>query len=80
MDANYVGQLLLSLSIFAPGLILLALIAFVAAAAGLEKVGVFGAGRKALVTAGHNPDAADVVANLNEAVRGQAEVKKTGTK
>ena len=80
MEANYLGQLLLSISIFAPGLILLALIAFVFATTSLERIGLFGAQRKALVAAGHNPAPADVVANLNEAVRSKTEVKKTGTK
>jgi len=80
MDANYAGQLLLSISIFAPGLILLALVAFAAATAGLERVGIFGAERKALVIAGSNPDPADVVTNLKAAVRAKEALKKTGTK
>ena len=80
MDTAYAGQLLLSITMFAPGLILLAIFAFVAATVGLEKAGAFGAERKALVTAGYNPAPADVVANLNDSLKSEEELKKTGTK
>ncbi|OIP30910.1 MAG: hypothetical protein AUK47_23800 [Deltaproteobacteria bacterium CG2_30_63_29] len=79
MDSAYFGQMLLSIAIFAPGLILLAVFGFIGVALLLEKAGVLGAKNEEPVE-GANPAAAEVVANLNEAVEAEAEVKKNGKK
>jgi len=74
MDSAYFGQMLLSIAIFAPGLILLAVFGFIGVALLLEKAGVLGAKNEEPVE-GANPAAAEVVA-----VEAEAEVKKNGKK
>jgi len=75
MDFDYMGRLLLSVAIFAPGLIILTLLAFVGLLVLIEKAGLFGKSAKhagkALETvpaSGANPAPGRVVSDLSEAI------------
>lgn len=75
MDSSYMTQLFVSMAIFAPGIILLAGLAFVGLLMLLEKTGIFGAAtpklQQPVVTpdnATANPAPGPVVAGLKGAV------------
>ena len=79
MEWDYIGKLLLSVLIFAPGLILLTMALLIGFLMLLEKVGVFGARRQpagapAVVEAGAahpaNPPAGQIVSELKRSVEG----------
>lgn len=85
MDWEYVGKLLLSVLIFAPGLILLAMALLIGFLMILEKVGLFGARKRREEAAGTadalsaqavNPPAGRIVSELKrtlEEVEGEEE-------
>lgn len=81
MDTNFIGQLLLSMTIFAPGLVMLAGLAFIGMLMLLEKTVLRGkpeltAAAKGLAAAQHqaacNPGPDRIVAGLKDAVAQQA--------
>ena len=78
MDTGYMGELLMSVLIFAPGAVLLAVCAFVGALVLLEKAGVLGAAQEAveteelLVAATPNPPSGLVIAGLEQAIAADA--------
>lgn len=81
MDYEYMGQLMLSVLIFAPGVVLLACCGFIGVLVMLEKSGLFGlvakeeadlfeAQQAAELAA--NPPEGDVVAGLEQAIEAEA--------
>ena len=82
MDWSYMGEVALSAFIFAPGLILLAVLLFVGVLMILEKAGIFelfvkGEGTAAVATAsgeaGANPAPEAIVGALKEAIATEAQ-------
>lgn len=86
MDWEYVGKLLLSVLIFAPGLILLTMALLIGFLMLLEKVGLFGARQEAKETISEigvapsaNPPAGEIVSELKRSVEGRdGEEEKRG--
>ena len=84
MDMGYMSELLTSVMIFAPGVVLLSICLFVGVLVLLEKAGVFGAMSEETVeatevTAQANPPAGQVIAGLETAIAdeaGQSEAAK----
>lgn len=81
MDYDYMGQLVLSVLIFAPGVVLLAMCAFIGVLVMLEKSGLFGLVAKEeeelfdmqqAAELAANPPEGDVVAGLDQAIRDEA--------
>ena len=85
MDTNYMSELVLSVLIFAPGVVLLSICAFVGGLVLLEKAGVLGAAQEQEQTAevhaaaSPNPPAGQVIAGLEQAIAQEAEVEQDGT-
>ena len=77
MDMGYMSELLTSVMIFAPGVVLLSICLFVGVLVLLEKAGVFGAMSEetteaAEITAQANPPAGQVIAGLETAIADEA--------
>ena len=79
MDMGYMSELLTSVMIFAPGVVLLSICLFVGVLVLLEKAGVFGAMAEETpelettsAAAQANPPAGDVIAGLETAIAQEA--------
>ena len=71
MESGYFGKLLLSTLIFAPGIFILALGAFMGIASLLEKYGLFGAAKTQQASA--NPAPAAIVSSLKSSLEEEAQ-------
>ncbi len=83
MDMGYMSELLMSVLIFAPGVVLLSICVFVGVLVLLEKAGIFGAMTsndvivEAEVTATTaNPPAGQVIAGLETAIADEAQAEQ----
>ena len=85
MDTAYMSELMMSVLIFAPGVVLLSICAFVGGLVLLEKAGVLGAAQRQTeavevhAAASPNPPAGLVIANLQQAIADDAAVEQEGT-
>lgn len=85
MDTGYMSELMMSVLIFAPGVVLLSICAFVGGLVLLEKAGVLGAAQEQVqpaevqAAASPNPPAGQVIAGLEQAIAEDAAVELEGT-
>ena len=85
MDTGYMSELMMSVLIFAPGVVLLSICAFVGGLVLLEKAGVLGAAQETVetpeleVAATPNPPTGRVIEGLEKAIAEEAVVELDGT-
>ena len=85
MDTGYMSELMMSVLVFAPGVVLLSICAFVGGLVLLERAGVLGAAQDTVqieeveALAVPNPPAGQVVAGLETAIAAETAAELDGT-